>query len=143
MSCFSRNVLAVMLLFCAAPLFAQTQEQPSYNPQPTVEPPSPTSSAKDLESRGDTLRAEKDYLNAIDYYLAALKKNDSGVLHNKLGVAELQSIVERLGKVFASEFSRDAHMDVIFTNEDREADLRRVCRPFYERGSDSAVSPNS
>jgi tetratricopeptide (TPR) repeat protein len=108
MSCFSRNVLTVMLLFCAAPLFAQTQAQPPYNPQPTVEPPSPTSSAKDLETRGDALRAEKDYLNAIDYYRVALQKNDSGVLHNKLGVAELQ--LSRYG-IARKEFERAVKID--------------------------------
>lgn len=90
---FSRNVLTVMLLCCAAPLLAQTQEQQpqdSDNPQQAVQPPSPSSSAHDLEIQGDTLRAGKDYLDSIDYYTMALQKNDTAVLHNKMGVALLQ-----------------------------------------------------
>lgn len=92
---FSLNVLSVMLLACAIPLLGQTQAEPAQDaqsavPVPSVEPPSPNSSAKDLEARGDALRAQKDYLDAIDYYHAALQKNDSAIVHNKLGVAELQ-----------------------------------------------------
>jgi tetratricopeptide (TPR) repeat protein len=91
---FGLNVLTVILFFCAASVVAQTQEQtpsqPQENPVLTVEPPSPASSAHDLEIRGDSLRAEKDYLDAIDYYALALKKDDTATVHNKMGVALLQ-----------------------------------------------------
>jgi len=89
---FGLTVLIVIMLFCAAPLVAQTPEQtqPQEDPQAAVPPPSPSSSAHDLEIRGDSLRAEKDYLDAIDYYAEALKKDDSATLHNKMGVALLQ-----------------------------------------------------
>lgn len=88
---FSRNVLTVMLLACAVPFLGQPQEQPQNNNSlQSVSPPSPTSSAKDLEIRGDSLRAQKDYLDAIDYYKAASLKSDSASLHNKLGVSWLQ-----------------------------------------------------
>lgn len=90
MNYFIRNVLTVMVLFYAASLAAQTKEQQPYNPLPTVEPPSPASTASELEIKGDELRSEKDYLDAIDYYRAALRKNDSAPLHNKMGVALLQ-----------------------------------------------------
>jgi tetratricopeptide (TPR) repeat protein len=88
---FGLNVLTVMLFCCAASLAApgQDQTQPQ-NTQPTVQPPSPSSSAQDLETRGDSLRAEKDNLDAIDYYTLALDKEESAVLHNKMGVALLQ-----------------------------------------------------
>jgi tetratricopeptide (TPR) repeat protein len=88
---FSHNVLTGTLLFCAALLAAQTPEQPLDNPpKPIVEPPSVSSSAHDLEIRGDSLRAQKDYLDAIDYYTTAARKNDTSALHNKIGVAFLQ-----------------------------------------------------
>lgn len=96
MNSFSRNVLTVMLLSCAPVLAqtAQTQEQPQDspqdNPQLVVSPPSAASSARELELRGDSLRAQKDYLDAIDYYKAALQKSDTASLHNKTGVAWLQ-----------------------------------------------------
>ena len=47
--------------------------------------------AAKLEERGDTLRAEKAYLDALDYYRAALAKNSgSAPLYNKIGINELQ-----------------------------------------------------
>ena len=105
---FSRNVLTVMLMACAVPFLGQTQEQPQNNLLQAVPPPSPTSPAKDLEIRGDSLRAQKDYLDAIDYYKAASVKSDSASLHNKLGVSWLQ-----LSKYVEArkEFVRAVRMD--------------------------------
>ncbi|HLJ27257.1 MAG TPA: tetratricopeptide repeat protein [Candidatus Angelobacter sp.] len=90
MNRFSRNVLTVVLLYCAVPLLAQTQAQPQNNPLPNVAPPPAASTAQDLETTGDGLRAQKDYLDAIDSYRSALGKNETAVLHNKMGVAWLQ-----------------------------------------------------
>jgi tetratricopeptide (TPR) repeat protein len=56
----------------------------------TIEPPSPSATAADLEKRADELRAEKLYLDALDYYRAALAKTqDSAALLNKIGITEL------------------------------------------------------
>jgi len=92
MNRLSRNVLTVMLLSFALPFLLYGQEQPLVIPpeQITVAPPSPTASAAELELRGDSLRAQKDYLDAIDFYRAALQKHNSAVLHNKVGVSLLQ-----------------------------------------------------
>jgi len=90
MNCFSRHVLTMVVLFFAASLFAQTQVQPPSNAQPNIEPPSPVSTVQELELKADTLRAEKDYLDSVDYYRAALQKGDTASLHNKMGVALLQ-----------------------------------------------------
>ena len=55
-----------------------------------TEPPSPNASVAELEERGDTLRAEKAYLDALDYYRAAIaKKPGSPQLFNKAGITEL------------------------------------------------------
>jgi len=86
---FSRNVLTVTLL-CAFSCLSQSQEPQTNNSVPQVAPPSASSSAQDLELRGDSLRAQKDYLDAIDFYKAALQKNESAMLHNKVGVSLLQ-----------------------------------------------------
>jgi len=60
---------------------------------PTVrraEPPSPNASADELEKRGDQLRGQKSYLDALDYYRAALAKNpNNAAVYNKAGIAEL------------------------------------------------------
>ncbi len=45
----------------------------------------------ELEQRGDTLRAEKAYLDALDYYRAPLAKEPNNArLYNKIGINELQ-----------------------------------------------------
>jgi tetratricopeptide (TPR) repeat protein len=55
-----------------------------------IEPPSPGATAEQLERRGDELRAEKNYLDALDYYHAALSKHpNSAAIYNKMGIAEL------------------------------------------------------
>ena len=46
-------------------------------------------SEEQLEARGDVLRDEKHYLDAIDYYDAALKKGRSALLENKIGMTYL------------------------------------------------------
>lgn len=57
-----------------------------------ADPPSPTASAAELENRGDELRAEKSYFDALDYYRAALAKNpNSAQIYNKAGIAELMT----------------------------------------------------
>jgi tetratricopeptide (TPR) repeat protein len=55
-----------------------------------VPPPSSSASTADLEKQGDDLRSGKQYVDAIDYYRAALSKapQNAAVL-NKLGIAEL------------------------------------------------------
>jgi tetratricopeptide (TPR) repeat protein len=56
----------------------------------TIEPPSPAATATDLEKRADELRAEKLYLDALDYYRAALAKtHEPAGLLNKVGITEL------------------------------------------------------
>jgi len=55
-----------------------------------VQPPAPDATADDLEKQGDDLRAQKLYLDSIDYYRAALaKKPNAATLYNKIGIAEL------------------------------------------------------
>ncbi len=55
-----------------------------------VDPPAADATAADLEQQGDQLRTEKLYLDALDYYHAALvkKPNDARIL-NKVGITEL------------------------------------------------------
>jgi len=56
----------------------------------TIDPPSADASVADLESQADQLRVQKLYLDALDYYHAAMvKEPNSARLMNKLGIAEL------------------------------------------------------
>jgi Tfp pilus assembly protein PilF len=66
-------------------------------PPPTrrIEPPPANATPQELDERGDQLRGEKAYLDAIDYYQAALKKVGAkdelaAVYHNKIGITQLQ-----------------------------------------------------
>jgi tetratricopeptide (TPR) repeat protein len=56
----------------------------------TIDPPAPDATAADLEARAEQLRAVKLYLDALDYYRAALaKRPNSASLLNKIGITEL------------------------------------------------------
>ena len=56
----------------------------------TIDPPAPDATAADLEIRADQLRSSKLYLDALDFYRAALaKKPNSASLFNKIGITEL------------------------------------------------------
>jgi len=96
-------LLCVLLaVICPFPsLLAQTHhfdrqhssEQVEVYPPPLRRADTPPADATgvDLEQRGDTLRAEKSYLDALDYYRAALAKQPASArLYNKIGINELQ-----------------------------------------------------
>jgi tetratricopeptide (TPR) repeat protein len=88
-------VLALSV-FLAPHLKAQTpsssgQTQVVQDPMRRAEPPSATASFDDLVARGDELRAEKAYLDALDYYRAALaKKANSASVYNRMGIVEME-----------------------------------------------------
>jgi tetratricopeptide (TPR) repeat protein len=110
MNRFYRSLLSILFLSYALPFLALAQESQEINlgRLPDVPPPSSTSTAAELEVRGDSLRAQKDYLDALDYYKAAAQKNDSAILHNKMGVSWLQ-----LSKYLEArkEFERSVKLD--------------------------------
>src|ERR1017187_10008864 len=87
---------SVSLLFAALlvlPLQAQNSEQVEVGPPPLhrVDPPARGASPEELEKRGDELREDKNYLDAVDYYQAALKgAPGSTSVFNKIGICQLQ-----------------------------------------------------
>jgi tetratricopeptide (TPR) repeat protein len=92
----SFGILVALLLAVsplARPQTAQTAP-PSQATSPPVQltpPPVPdgSASAAELEQQGDELRGEKRYLDSIDYYNVALRKQPSPSLWNKKGMAYL------------------------------------------------------
>jgi tetratricopeptide (TPR) repeat protein len=82
---------------------------------PTIrraEPPAATASVEELERRGDELRSQKAYLDALDYYRAALDKNPTRpAIYNKAGIAEL--LMQRY-KEAGQDFERAIHLDSQF-----------------------------
>jgi len=85
---FGFAIFSILLL----PLPSWAQEPSSPNPASQVRVPPPPDNADpvELENQGDQLRAQKAYLDSIDYYRAAMKTADSAVLHNKVGMCLLQ-----------------------------------------------------
>jgi tetratricopeptide (TPR) repeat protein len=84
---------ACVFAFCAsASGQASHSEQVQVRPpmMRITDPPSKDASVADLESRADQLRVQKLFLDALDYYRAALAKEpNSARLLNKIGITEL------------------------------------------------------
>ena len=98
---------SLMLLFLGLPVLGQ---EPSTNSQPPqrVPPPSETATAHELEEQADDLRGKKAYLDSVDYYRAAWKKQNSAVLHNKAGISLFQMHRDRDAK---KEYEQAIKMD--------------------------------
>jgi tetratricopeptide (TPR) repeat protein len=119
-----RTLLPISLAVLAFPAFAQTPasnspgypgEQNAVTIRPQIRrppPPSPDASQMQLEYAGDKLREQKLFLDAVDYYQAAMAKTPkakgTALLHNKCGIAYLQ--LSRL-KEAKKEFERAIKMD--------------------------------
>lgn len=85
-------LLVVVIPFTAAQAQVSHPEQVQIAPPliRAIDPPAPDATAAALEQQGDALHAAKLYLDALDYYRAALLKspNNAGVL-NKMCRSEL------------------------------------------------------
>jgi tetratricopeptide (TPR) repeat protein len=93
----SRSLLCVLIVvICTGSLVlgqTHTGDEVQVNPLPArrADPPSAQANVAELEERGDALRGEKSYLDALDYYHAALAKEPKTArLYNKIGITELQ-----------------------------------------------------
>ena len=85
--------IASSIFFCVA-ASAQTHPAEQVQVAPlmrTIGPPPPDATAEQLESTADELRARKSYLEAMDYFRAALAKQPSPQIYNKMGIVELQT----------------------------------------------------
>ena len=90
----SRLLLASLFFFAVLPIplvSAQSSEQVQVGPPlHRAEPPHAGATREELENRGDQLRVDKDFFDALDYYHAALKLDaNNAVLYNKAGICQL------------------------------------------------------
>lgn len=117
--CLLVLVLAVLTaLPSPAQMASSEQVQIGVPPTRQVGPPSLDASAEDLEKRGDQLRTDKAYLDAIDYYQAALdKKINNPNLYNKIGISELMlQRYKEAGKNFQRAIKADKQFPDAYNN---------------------------
>jgi tetratricopeptide (TPR) repeat protein len=108
--------LLVVSSFTAA--FAQVSHSEQVQITPpllrAIDPPARDATAADLEQQADRLRSDKLYLDALDYYHAALaKKANDACLLNKIGITEL--MMQRY-KEARKDFDRAIHADHEYAN---------------------------
>ena len=131
---------AIFLLAFPLGLLAMDQQQVNA-PSPV---PNPNASASELEQRGDDLRAEKRYLDALDFYSAAIAKQPTALLWNKKGMAYLflQKYPEAT-KCFSRAIKVDRNSPEGYNNrgymEQRDKDYNKAIR-YYKKAL--ALQPN-
>lgn len=93
LSRYGWTIALVLVLAFSLPVASQNnndQVQVGAPPMRRAEAPSPGASVEELEQRGDQLRTEKNYLDALDYYDAAIRKAPgNGRVFNKMGICNL------------------------------------------------------
>jgi len=78
--------LVVLAMLVAIPRYSKAEAD-----SPQAAPNLNLMTAAELEKAGDEARTEKDYVKAIDYFEAAIRKDrKNAVLYNKLGLSELR-----------------------------------------------------
>jgi tetratricopeptide (TPR) repeat protein len=91
----SVSLLFASLLFVfpiIPPVQAQNSEQLEVGPPPLhrTDPPAPGATPEELEKRGDNLREQKNFLDAMDFYQAVLKGGPATAsVYNKIGICQL------------------------------------------------------
>jgi|SRR5208282_3581499 len=116
------RISSISLLFCAflaLPSQAQNTEQVEVGPPPLhrAEPPAPGATPEELEKRGDELRTDKNFLDAVDYYQAALKSAPgSGSLFRKIGICQLMMQRYKEAKKSCERAIRADHKDAVAYN---------------------------
>jgi tetratricopeptide (TPR) repeat protein len=108
-----RKACLVVLLISSTAALAQISHSEQVQIAPplvrAIEPPAADATAADLELQADRLRGDKLYLDALDYYRAALNKNGNDArLLNKVGITEL--MMQRYKEARRS-FERAIHSD--------------------------------
>jgi tetratricopeptide (TPR) repeat protein len=117
-----RKACLVVLLISSTSAFTQVSHSEQVQIAPpmvrAVEPPAPDATVADLEQQGDQLRSDKLYLDALDYYRAALNKAPKDArLYNKIGIAELlMQRFKEARKSFEVSIRTDRHYADAYNN---------------------------
>jgi tetratricopeptide (TPR) repeat protein len=149
MSC--RKACLILLLISSTAALAQISHPEQIQITPplmrTVDPPAPDATAAELEVRADQLRSSKLYLDALDYYRAALAKkpNDARIL-NKVGIVHLMTQhYKEARKTFEQSVKADRtfadaynNMGVVFYEEKKYGAAIKQYRKAIQLDSNSA-----
>ncbi|HZP18548.1 MAG TPA: tetratricopeptide repeat protein [Terriglobales bacterium] len=139
----------VLAFLASTGVFAQVSQLDQIQiapPMRQVQPPSPAATAEELEKQGDELRGRKAYLDAIDYFRAALKKspNNPAIL-NKIGISQLMlQRYKDAGKSFEQAIRADRSFPEPYNNlgvVHYERKKYRAAIKQYKKALD--LSPNS
>ena len=70
-------------------------------------------------------------------YLARVRYDDkrSGVMLGLLteDARNSEKVAGQMGKTFEALFNTKADLDIVFLSDEREAEIRKACPPFYDR----------
>jgi hypothetical protein len=70
-------------------------------------------------------------------YLARVRYDDrtSGVMLGLLTDDERNSekVAGQMGRTFEALFNTKTHLDIMFLDDERDAEIRKACAPFYDR----------
>ncbi len=112
---------SILLALCcfATSLFVFVSRASASNPQQNTIPsiPDGSASAEQLEIQGDELRAQKRFLDSIDYYNSALVKKPTALLWNKEGMSYLlMQRPQQAAKCFDKAIKIDKHAPEGYNN---------------------------
>jgi len=117
-----------------------------------IDPPAPDATAADLEQQADLLRRDKLFMDALDYYRAALaKKKNAARLLNKIGITELMMQRYREARksfehaIRADEQFADAYNNlgvVLYENKKYGAAVKEYDKAIAKDGSSASFFSN-
>ena len=112
------TLLIIVVVFPAHAQLSELDQIQVAPPMRQVPPPSPSATAKELERQADELRSQKAYIDAIDYFHAAIAKDpNNATLYNKLGISELMlQRFHEAGKHFEDAIKRDRKLSEAYNN---------------------------
>jgi hypothetical protein len=74
----------------------------------------------------------RSYLARIDYE----EGKNTVVLGLRTQFGPDRGMVEKVGAIFAVIFNSKEHLDIMFLTDSEEAELARVCKPFFRQDED-------
>ncbi len=129
---FHCGLILLLAIFVSLNAAAQQATPPAAEatapPVQMTPPPVPdgSASAATLEQQGDQLRAQKRYLDSIDYYNVAIKKEPSSQLWNKVGMAYLLlQRPDRAAKAFDRAIKLDRNDPASYNNRGYVEQMKR------------------